>query len=683
MEPFLITCPGCKIRLQITNPDFVGREFACPRCKTRLAVKEPTAEEKAALLREGGGESATGHVTGTFRLGPPKNQSQDATTAIGEFADIESVLAGGPIKISSKWIDQPKIDPVVAADAEAGPASPRASQQKWTLLIFAIVGGSLAALMVTSLVIYVLSTSQENKPVQVAEKPVEGGPEKPPVEDPKTEIKTPAGEAETKPVEGEKEKPTSLLPSEGGETGKTKEPPESEAFKPSAPATPPDKTKHPEAPPGLTPEEAGKTDKPGSGEAVPDAIKDALQGTTTLTSPGGGRLLKAQGGLLDLPEVDPTIFKPKPQLVDVQSQLGETFAQVRGQDMPLVDFLDLLSQLSGVPVSLDPAVYARAGVDPKSPVSVIAEDKNLRQIAETALRPLNLEIVVLGGGLVVTFPEKAPPPALDLGGITLAAGQTADFEKLIKQSVDAQRWGEPPAGAKLSIAGNQIQFQGPARVAWGVKNLLDAARLAASEQTPPLAGEDLLKKLIIMKDSRRMRLADWTAKLETVAGCEILIDWVSLGGIGWNLDTMVSQAAQGESLGDVLRKFCEPRALAFRQLTPTVVEITTFLESYAGADARVVSVKKLLDAGPTPEKIHADLAKAIAPAIPKTADPRSFVQVIKSPPIAAIRGPASVQVLAEQWLTGGAAVAKPAETKPTETAPAETPAPDVSVGAGS
>lgn len=678
MEPFLITCPGCKIRLQITNPDFVGREFACPRCKTRLAVKEPTAEEKAALLREAGGESATGHVTGTFRLGPPKNQSQDATTAIGEFADIESVLAGGPIKTSSKWIDQPKIEPVVAADAEAGPASPRAAQQRWTLLIFAIVGGSLAALMVTSLVIYVLSTNQENKPAEVAKGPVKGVPEKPPVENPKTETATPGGEAEAKPVEGEMEKPT--LPSQTGETKKPPEakPGETEATKPTPPASPTEKTKEPETPPGLTPEEGAKAGTPPSGEAIPDAIKDALQGTTTLTAPGGRGSLKAQGGLLDLPDVDPTIFKPKPQLVDVQSQLGETFAQVRGQNMPLVDFLDLLSQLSGVPVSLDPAVYARAGMDPKSPVSVIAEGKNLRQIAETALRPLNLDIVVLGGGLVVTFPEKSPPPALDLGGITLAAAQTADFEKLIKQSVDAQRWGEPPAGAKLAIAGNQIQYQGPARVAWGVKNLLDAVRLAASDQTPPLAGEDLLKKPIVMKDARRMRLSDWTAKLETVAGCEILIDWVSLGGIGWNLDTMVSQAAQGESLGDVLRKFCEPRALAFRQLTPNVVEITTFLELYAGADARVVSVKKQLDAGATPEKIHADLAKAIAPAIPKTTDPRSFVQMIKSPPIAAIRGPASVQVLAEQWLNGGAAIAKPEETKP-----AETPTPDVSVGAGS
>jgi hypothetical protein len=200
-------------------------------------------------------------------------------------------------------------------------------------------------------------------------------------------------------------------------------------------------------------------------------------------------------------------------------------------------------------------------------------------------------------------------------------------------------------------------------------------RLAASDQATTPAMEDLLKKPIDLKDARPMRLSDWTRRLETLAGCEILIDWVSLGGLGWNLETTVSQAAQNEPLGSVRLKFCEPRALAFRQLTPTVIEITSFAEIYAGAEPRVVSIKKQIEQGAAAEKILGDLAKAIAPAIPKTADPRSFVQVLKSPPVAAIRGPASVQALADQWLAGNAA---PAEAKPTET-----PAPLSTAGAGS
>jgi hypothetical protein len=265
-----------------------------------------------------------------------------------------------------------------------------------------------------------------------------------------------------------------------------------------------------------------------------------------------------------------------------------------------------------------------------------------------------------------------------LGGITLAPGQSAEFEKFIKQCVDPRHWGDPPTGAKLSIVGNQLQFQGPARVAWGVKNLLDGVRLAVSDQASPPQGDELLQKRIELKDARPMRLSEWTTKLETLANCEILIDWVSLGGLGWNLDTIVSQSAQNEPLGAVLQKFCEPRALTYRQLTPSVVEITSFSEPYdPGASARIVSVKRQLDSGVAPEKIYSDLAKAISPAIPRTADPRSFVQVLKSPPVAAIRGPMSVQTLAEKWLKEEVVV--PAS----QIKPNETPAPISTAGAGS
>lgn len=678
MEPFLISCPGCKIRLQITNPDFIGREFACPRCKSRLEVKEPTAEERAAQQREGAVESATGHVTGTFRLGPPKNQSQDATTAIGEFADIESVLSGGAVKPIGKWIEQPQIASALTAEPVAGPSAKRASQQRWMLLVFAVVGGSLAALIITSLVIYVLSP----KPEDIAKNPPTAIGDKPPNQEKEKGAQKSGGEATAPDEPGEEKSIT--IPSDVEQEAGNNEPPTAapDPTKPPAQESTPGEKESPDAPPGLAPSDAGKSPKADSGASISDALKEGLQGTSLINSPGGGALLKAQGGLLEAPDVDPTIFKPKPHLINVQEQLNEVFAQVRAEKLALVDFLDLLSQLSGAPVSLDPAVYVRAGVDLQAEVNVIAENKNLRQIAETGLRPLGLHLVALGSGYVATHLDNTPPP-LNLDGIAFAPQAGVELEKFIKQSVDPRQWDQPQVGAKLSIAGNQIQFQGPARVALGVKNLLEGVRQAAGGQSAPLPSDELLKKPVELKDARTMRLAEWTRKLELAAGCEILIDWVSLGGLGWNLDTMVSQPAQNEPLGEVLKKVCEPRALAFRQLTPGAIEITSFMETYDGAEARVVSIKKQLDAGAPIEKIQTDLAKAIAPAIPRRVDPRSFVQVLKSPPVAAIRGPAAVQVLAEKWLSGDAAAPPPAtEAKPAEK-PSESPAPISTAGAGS
>jgi hypothetical protein len=654
LEPFLISCPGCKIRLQITNPEFVGREFVCPRCKTKLEVREPTPEERAAATKGEAAVGETGHVTGTFRLGPPKHQSQDATTAVGEFADIESILASGSSKPAGKWIDQPQVVTAAAEQKQDPGSGYLAAQQRWTWLVVSIVGGSLAALMVTSLVIYVLSRNQGQVVAKGSPRPETHEKEKPPEAEPPKEN----GEEPKSPEDGkEKIELPGRVPEETDPA--TSDPP------PDKPPPDVDPSKKPiataQAPAGFEGSNANTDDPLTPKGPVADVINKL----------GANLRGKAPGGLLEVPTVDPTMKKPQPHLIDVHEQFGVIFPAVRAENLPLVDFLDLVSQLSGIPVSLDPAVVVRAGIDPRAKVTVVVENQPLRQVAETALRPLGLTLVELGGGLVATLPDSAQKPTLDLTGIAIPPAATADFEKFIKQSVDSARWGEPPQGAKLSIANGAMVFQGSPRVAWGVKKLLDEIRAAASGNVAPLPGEDLLNKPIEFLDSRPMRLDDLAAKLENAAGCEIRIDWVSLGALGWNQDTMLSVQAQNEPLREVLKKLCEPRAWAFRLIAPDVVEITSFLETYAGAETRVVSIKKQIEAGAAPEKIQADLAKAIAPAIPKSADPAIFVQVLREPAVAAIRGPVSVQALADKWLTQAPTTAP--ESKPTEpTAPTST-----------
>src|SRR5204862_1378119 len=63
-------------------------------------------------------------------------------------------------------------------------AAHRASQQRWTWLVFSIVGGSLAALMVTSLVIYVLSKEQEQQTARSEPRVETHETEKPPETEP-------------------------------------------------------------------------------------------------------------------------------------------------------------------------------------------------------------------------------------------------------------------------------------------------------------------------------------------------------------------------------------------------------------------------------------------------------------------------------------------------------------------
>lgn len=657
MEPFLITCPGCKIRLQITNPDFIGREFACPRCKCRLEVQEPSAEERAAQ-----GESEPDHVTGTFRLGPPKHQSQDATTAVGDFADIESVLAGSSSRSSEKWIGQPATEPAVpVAPVDITAAEQQAAQRRWTWLVFSIVSGTLAALMVTSGVIYFLSVQREREHErEVAQLPDEENKKPtPPKEDPDKPADAPPEDIANAPEKPEEpETPEVTLPSEIAEAGDSNKPTTPVV---EAPTTEP--PTDPAAPPGF------ESSKPSTAEESPnpsvtEAILSGANDGSLLTPREGTSLRSAQGGLLDLPYPDPTILKPKPLLVDVNRQLSEVVADLRAEKVRLVDFLDLFSQLSGVPVSLDPVVLTRAGIDPFVEVTVIAEGQSLRQIGETAVRPLGLAMEELGGGVVVTFPFKGSPPPLDLSGIPYNANQVAEFEQFIQRSVDPVRWGEPPNGAQISLAGGEVRFQGPPRVAWGVKKLLDDMRGALTAPSPLLSNEELLSTPIEFKDGRPLRLEDLTARLETIAGCEIRIDWVSLGAVGWSQETTVSITAQAEPLQSVLQRICEPRGWGFRLLTKNVVEITTFLELYAGAETRVVSLRKKADAGGDLEQIRNELAKAIAPQVPRGADPLSLVQVLREPPMVSIRGPAAVQSLAEAWL------AQPDSGKPTESAPA-------------
>ena len=86
---------------------------------------------------------------------------------------------------------------------------------------------------------------------------------------------------------------------------------------------------------------------------------------------------------------------------DAKERFTRRLPALTVKEMPLVDFLTLMSQLGGVPVSIGSEHLQMAGISPREPVSLDMRDKSLDELLAQVLDPLRLEHEFQGPQVVV------------------------------------------------------------------------------------------------------------------------------------------------------------------------------------------------------------------------------------------------------------------------------------------
>ncbi|HND53316.1 MAG TPA: hypothetical protein PLV92_12990, partial [Pirellulaceae bacterium] len=420
-----------------------------------------------------------------------------------------------------------------------------------------------------------------DKPAQVEPAPEKPTPEKPAIEKPTLE--KPAQEKPTQ-EEPPKEQPGS------GKAGGEK-PTNSKPAPDDDPLGPPDLRPKPREGGGRVGPDpvAGRFNALIGGLGALDAAPGDLPPEKPTVNPPAGEKPPAGAG----PGSDIEILRPRMREVDVAARLADPLAQIEFEGVPLCDYLQVLSDLSTIPITLDLDALRLRNVAPTATVTVKIEETTVRAALVAALQPLKLGFVAAGGHVVVTHPAPtaattAQPQPIDVSDLIADKRLKTELTPLIQELIEPDSWSEAGGEGTLTLEDRSLLVGNTESVRLQVLLLLDKLRAARGLPArgkfnplllqPDAVGkrcQSALQTAINLNFSRPTRLTQILNRFGKVAGLKILVDWQALSDVGWPPETNATITVTGAPLSEALTQLLGPRELTYRVVDEGLIEVTT------------------------------------------------------------------------------------------------------------
>jgi len=655
MDLFAITCTTCKTRLRVREESAIGQILACPKCGGMVMVKAPEGWTPGLPLPPPRIEPPAG-ATAVVEV-----KRKDETSSDTDFDDIDHILANAPPKPKQSVVtvapDAPGLarprfarstgpapagnssigkngpptvagasvaaaaagatatdttePPAAQAAASAEPAKddpgesenipdfrPRLAR---TWRHYLLMAASCVAGIGLAIGVVVASASFfRNEPEKVVQSPTPPPPESPGRQPATNQSTEPATTPAATP-------PAPVTPAVGDTPADTKSPPA------SAPAT---------AAPQPSPSDANPTPPPQPRSPFDDILepeKDPLAAPEAPATP----LPEAPPAAVppepapDEPPPKPLVPRPEPRVVDVAARLADPLAALETEGTPLAEFLDVMSELSTIPITLEPDALPLAQASAASPVVLKLPGTTIGGALAAGLKPLGLEYVPVEDQLIVRLIEPADLqilayPHKDLTGGDEAAA--ADLAELIQAVVDPPSWKQGEAGPAIEVSSTlriKQRRSSHAQIFLLCEKLRTARKLPYASRFPPALFQldsrtkqatPRLKAPVSINFHQTTPLVKILRELERSAnaaapanrgpGLRIIVDWQDIAAGGWNPEAATTLVVENESLALALQKLLEPMDLAWRVvdantiqvLTPAALESRVELELFPAGD---------------------------------------------------------------------------------------------------
>jgi hypothetical protein len=303
------------------------------------------------------------------------------------------------------------------------------------------------------------------------------------------------------------------------------------------------------------------------------------------------------GQTLSLPPPDsspvrPQAPRPVARDVDVAKRLADPLPAIETAETPLADFVQLISDLSTIPITLDV---------PFSPTS--ARSKVALQLANTTvgaalaegLKPLRLEYAVVDDQLIVrrTEPSAVTPFPLDVKDLTNGdEQQITEMAELLKSVVEPGQWDGEEGRGTISVDAAKKSIVIGHRRAMQFAVLIAVEKLRRA-RTPPLPhvskldpalftietraalAKARLEKALSLNYSQPTRLLTILDRLGETAGVQILVDWHDVAAAGWNPAAEATLVASNQPLGAALDALLDPLDLTWRIIDGQTLQVVT------------------------------------------------------------------------------------------------------------
>lgn len=640
MKAYTIRCGECDAKLKVEKPELIGKRVKCPKCSARiLVVSEEEAKAASADTLERPLETSSASDEG----------ADDATVGFTDFDDIESLLktqkqtekaapsstrketAGAtkrtasesPSTVSKESSVEAKsnaaLDPKLLDPNAAWQSAETATRQRWMLIVTV---ASLVGLVAIGAVIWGINELSSSDPIAENQQPAESNPE------------------------GETEEATN--PTDEGDPAEADVEPETPTTEPETPAETPAETQEPDTDPSPDTETETPTDPvtpmpsdplagpPGfEGPGTPDVLRpfdtvlsdlDSL-GAIMVESPFDKARVLAERELSRAYRVRlgrDEVFMAKPATRDpkVADQLALELQAIELPAMSLEKYLELISNLTGLAIKVEPDALQAASQTMNSPIEVKSEAIKVADLLTSSLSTLGLGWEQSGDVLVVSLPNPSTKETRKyslegLGQITTDQPELA--AEVLRVMIEPESW-TAEAGNSVAVEfAELVVIQSPLNH-WRIEQFMnqwrervagvsaDAAASAESEEASESeVARELLAKRVTLEHLQPVSLRVLARELASQVSGTILIDWVALAKEGWTADTSLTCSLNNETLGIGLQDTLRPAALSFRVIDANTLQITTRNDLLAASDVEFFDLRGLQEAGIAPAEVQGQL----------------------------------------------------------------------------
>ncbi len=146
--------------------------------------------------------------------------------------------------------------------------------------------------------------------------------------------------------------------------------------------------------------------------------------------------------------------------VNAGPSLATRIKAVHVTDMPLVRWMETISDIAGAGITLDPVALELAGVSPRTTVTVDARDATLEKILRDALAKQRLDIVEQGDRVRVALTKPEERRAVDYDVKDLVTGTDAtEIAQLIEHFVAPTTWKAGGGVGTAQVAGTTLHVE--------------------------------------------------------------------------------------------------------------------------------------------------------------------------------------------------------------------------------
>lgn len=319
--------------------------------------------------------------------------------------------------------------------------------------------------------------------------------------------------------------------------------------------------------------------------------------------------------------------KPTPRHVNVEARLADRLEAIEVTEAPLDELLRLLSDLSTIPITVEPWALLQSQTDPAAPVTLKLHQPTVADVLGEALSPFRLGYVTHDQGISITRPDPADGPReVSYNVKDLTGGSPEELNRLasvVKMLVAPASWSDAGGAGEMKTTADALVVRQTAPVHFEVLTFCEKLRVARG-----LAVRSALDARLFSLDTRRAqasaalatnvtanyvrpaRLVDVLDHLEKAAGVTILVDWRATMTEGWSPDTETAFTSAGP-LSQTLDKLLSPMGLAVRIIDGKTFEVTTLAELNAKPELEMYSLPSAGLASAPPAEVLEKIAKEL------------------------------------------------------------------------